>query len=140
MKFIESLSEVEVLTLREAQRCGPTPRMRQRALAVLLSAQGLCIARLVAVLGVDRDTVSVWLDAWEARGLRGLYDAPRAGRPPLLAEADRQWLGEQLRAQPRPLRQLRERLRAARGAAVSVQTLKRALKKKGLSGNGRGAR
>lgn len=130
MKFIKALSEVEVLTLRTAQRDGPTPRMRQRALAVLLSSQGLRITQLVAVLGVDRDTVSVWLDAWEARGLRGLYDGPRTGRPPRLAAADRQWLSAQLCEQPRPLQQVRERLRAARGKVVSVQTLKRALKKK----------
>lgn len=117
MKFVKSLSEVEVSTLREAQRHGPIPRMRQRALAVLLSGQRFCITQLVAVLGVDRDTVSAGLDAWEAPGLRGLYDAPRAGRPPLLADADRRWLGEQMREHPRPLRQVRERLCAARGRA-----------------------
>lgn len=71
--------------------------------------------RLVAILGVDRDTVSVWLDAWETRGLRGLYDGPRTGRPPRLAAADRQWLSTQLCEQPQPLQQVRERLRSARG-------------------------
>ena len=46
MKFIKALSEVEVLTLRTAQRDGPTPRMRQRALGVLLSSQGLRITQV----------------------------------------------------------------------------------------------
>lgn len=119
---------------------GRPPECGSGHLAVLLSSQGLRITQLVAVLGVDRDTVSVWLDAWEARGLRGLYDGPRTGRPPRLAAADRQWLSAQLCEQPRPLQQVRERLRAARGKVVSVQTLKRALKKKASSGSGRGAR
>lgn len=140
MKFIKALSEAEVLTLRAAQRDGSTPRLRQRALAVLFSSQGLSIMRLVAVLGVDRDTVSVWLDAWETRGLRGLYDGPRTGRPPRLAAADRQWLSTQLCEQPQPLQQVRERLRSARGKVVSVQTLERVLKKKASSGSGRGVR
>jgi transposase len=139
MKFVKPLSDVELLTLQEAQRHGPTSRLRQRALSVLLSAQGLRIAQLVKILGMDRDTVSGWLDAWEAPGLRGLYDAPRAGRPALLTQTEQQWLCEQLRTQPRPLRQVQGQLQES-GKAVSVQTLKRVLKKRASSGSARDAR
>lgn len=59
--------------MQEAQCYRPTSRLRQRALSFLLSAQGVRISPIAEMLGVDRDTVSGWLDAWEAQGLRGLY-------------------------------------------------------------------
>ncbi len=51
MKFAKPLTEVERLTLREAHRQGPTPRLRQRAQALLLSAQGERIPRIGTLLG-----------------------------------------------------------------------------------------
>jgi transposase len=37
---------------------------------------------------VDRDTVSEWLNRWEVKGMSGLIDAQRSGRPRKSKEAE----------------------------------------------------
>jgi transposase len=41
---------------------------------VYLSGKGYKLDQLADIFGVDRDTVSGWLDAWEVDGLLGLRD------------------------------------------------------------------
>ena len=82
MKFVPALSEAEVAALERLYRDGSAShRARQRAHAVLLSSRGYTLDQLADLLLADRDTVSGWLDAWQARGLEGLSDAPKTGRP-----------------------------------------------------------
>jgi len=57
---------------------------RQRAHAVLLSADGYPLKQLVGLLHADRDTISGWLEAWQQKGLDGLADAPKPGRPRMM--------------------------------------------------------
>ena len=81
MKFVSGLSDSDIVAL-EQQRCdGKNHRVRQRAHAVLLSSRGYTLEQLADILGADRDTVSGWLDNWQAHGLAGLTDAPKTGRP-----------------------------------------------------------
>jgi len=47
----------------------------------LLSADGYPIEQLAGILRADRDTISGWLTAWQNKGLDGLADAPKPGRP-----------------------------------------------------------
>ncbi len=129
MKFIKPLTEAEQITLQEAHRQGPTPRVRQRAQALLLSAQGMRIPYLVEVLGVDRDTLSRWFDDWEEQGLRGLYDAPRPGRPPILSLAEQQRVVEWVEDEPRRLRLAQVQISQETGKAVSLRALTRVMKK-----------
>lgn len=49
---------------------------------MLLSKQGYSPARIGELMGYDVATVRYWLKAYRDRGLAGLYDAPRSGRPP----------------------------------------------------------
>jgi transposase len=141
MKFVVALSEAERATLREALKYGPSARMRQRAQAVYLSSRGYRLEQLAELFEVDRDTVSRWLDSWEAQGLRGLYDAPRAGRPLLLNEAEQQQVQHWVEEEPRQLKQVQARLEAHTGKAASLKTLKRLLKKTtAIAGNAAGAR
>ena len=88
MKRIKPLSEAECATLRCAWKDGPTARVRQRAQAVYLSHRGYRRAALAALFEVGVDTISDWLNGWEPRGLRGLYDAPRSGRPQTYSDAE----------------------------------------------------
>ena len=68
--------------LEQLHRGGCSHRVRQRAHAVLLSAQGYSLDQAADVLRVDRDAVSRWLARWERGGLNALADAPKSGRPP----------------------------------------------------------
>ena len=71
-----------------------------RAHAVLLSAQGLCIEELAALLGAERDAVGRWLRRWEKGGVAALADRPRSGRPRALKGAQERELLEAAQANP----------------------------------------
>lgn len=79
-----SLNATEIYTLEQAAAHGPHHRMRRRALAVLGRSRGQSIPQLAAFFAVDRDTVSQWLGRWQQRGVAGLAEGRRSGRPPKL--------------------------------------------------------
>lgn len=80
MKYVSGLAEADQAALEEIHLNGPTARQRQRAHAVLPSAQGYRLDQLADILRADRDTLSGWLDQWQEQGLAGLADAPKSGR------------------------------------------------------------
>ena len=55
--------------------------LAQRARIVLLAADGVSHTRIAERLDVSRQTVITWRQRYEARGLAGLQDEPRSGRP-----------------------------------------------------------
>ena len=84
MRFIEGLpSETRSLLgriYRESQR----HRVRARAHCILLSSQGYTTTQLMEIFDVDRVTLYNWFNAWECRGVAGLYDRKGKGRKPKL--------------------------------------------------------
>ena len=64
-----------------ASRTAPV-RLVERARAVRLSAQGWRVPAVARVVGRSEQTVRRWIERFNARGLDGLADAPRSGRPP----------------------------------------------------------
>jgi transposase len=64
-------------------------RDRLRAQIVLAAARGRDNARIAADLRVTVDTVRKWRGRFAGRGLAGLQDLPRSGRPRRITEADR---------------------------------------------------
>jgi transposase len=56
----------------------------------LLSAKGYSLDQVADIFEADRDTVSHWLDDWQAQGLEGLRDAPKPGRPAKFDDKARQ--------------------------------------------------
>jgi len=55
--------------------------LAQRARIVLLAADGVSHTEIADRLGVSRQTVITWRGRYERRGVAGLDDAPRSGRP-----------------------------------------------------------
>jgi transposase len=64
-------------------------RDRQRALIVLAAARGCPNAAIAAGLGVSEDMVRKWRGRFAERGLAGLKDLPRTGRPRRISAAER---------------------------------------------------
>lgn len=58
-------------------------RLRDCARICWLAHQGTRLPEIVAVVGIDDATVRHWIRRFNAHGLVGLADAPRAGRPPV---------------------------------------------------------
>lgn len=138
MKRIRPLSDVECETLRAAWRDGPNRRVRQRAQAVYLAHRGYSRVALSALFEVGVDTISAWWDGWEQNGLRGLYDELRSGRPTIYTAQEERQLCRWVEAEPRQIAQAQAHLEQATGKRASRRTVRRIVKKKGMSGNGVG--
>ena len=81
MKFVKNLTPQEKASLYDLMRKSMSFKVRQRAHCVLLSAKKHKIDQLSDIFDVDRDTISEWLNRWEVKGIAGLRDAHRSGRP-----------------------------------------------------------
>src|SRR5260370_23911043 len=84
------LSAGERRTLKKRARGTKTAyRDWLRAQIVLAAARGRASARIAADLRVSVDTVRKWRGRFAARGLAGLKDLPRSGRPRRISALDR---------------------------------------------------
>ena len=80
---------VRELTAEEEQELGALARARtapvrmvERARIVGLAHHGWRVPAIAAEVGISEPVVRTWLKRFNAHGLAGLADAPRAGRPP----------------------------------------------------------
>src|ERR1700749_159527 len=84
------LSAGERTTLKKRVRGAKTAwRDRLRAQIVLAAARGRGKARVAHALGISQDTARKWRRRFAARGLDGLTDLTRPGRPRRISAADR---------------------------------------------------
>lgn len=128
MKFAQPIPEAVRITLEEMYMNHPTFRCRQRAQAILLSVRGFTIEALWSILDVRRDAISGWIDRWEEKGLLGLYDRPRAGRPRIYTEVEINLLKTLVDEEPRQLKKAQAQLKDMTQKTASTSTLKRLLK------------
>jgi transposase len=84
------LSAGERRTLKKRARAARTAhRDWLRAQIVLAAARGRASARIAADLHISVDTVRKWRGRFAARGLDGLKDLPRSGRPRRISALER---------------------------------------------------
>jgi transposase len=85
-----TLTAAERTTLNERARGAKTAhRDRLRAQIVLAASRGQDSARIAADLRITVDTVRKWRGRFAGRGLDGLADLPRSGRPRRISELTR---------------------------------------------------
>lgn len=72
----EQRAELEVVSQRAVGR------VALRAQMVLLSGRGHSVPQIAAIHGCGHEVVRTWLHRYRARGVAGLADLPRSGRPP----------------------------------------------------------
>ena len=77
MRYVRKITPDQVEYLREVSRRSRNYRERERAKAILLSFKGYNVTTLSDIFEVSRATITNWLDAWEARGTKGLKDLPK---------------------------------------------------------------
>ena len=73
----EDRAALEALTRRTTVAVG----LARRARIVLLAAAGVPLDRIARELDIQRNVVRTWVDHYRERGLAGLQDRPRSGRP-----------------------------------------------------------
>src|SRR5918998_1805673 len=77
-----TLTDADRTTLEVLLAKGTLPvKTFKRATALLELDRGKTLTVVAATLDVDYNTVAAWRDRYRTRGLDGLHDAPRSGRP-----------------------------------------------------------
>jgi transposase len=126
--------------LKGLMKHDPDPRVRRRAHALLLVAEGQPLVRVAHLFQTAPHRIRAWRTQFLARGRVGLVDAPRRGRPPKLGQAALALLEEALIRPPQDygflgtvwsVRDLGALLAHHHGVRVSTATVHRALLARG---------
>jgi len=124
-RFVNALSDEERDVLKHLKDHGETPRIRQRAHAILLSELGKSVNEIAVIFSVTGVTVRSWLDRWDEHGPLGLGDSPRPGGPPILTDDERQQVVELIKKYPNSPKTVLEKIKEMIGKTISARTLRR---------------
>ena len=127
-KFVSSLKKKQRKKLAKLIKNDPSARVRMRAHAILLSAQGWSIDTIAEIYQVRRQTVSSWIDYWEQSGVNGLRDNPKSGSPPKLTTREKKIAEDLLIKSPQSPKTVLAKLMEKIGKQISRSTLKRIAK------------
>ena len=130
MKFIKKLTENEQLTLEEAYKNHPSFRCRQRAHALLLNNRNYTAARLCEFFDNQQETVCRWLDNWTEKGISGLGDAARSGRPTIFTKIEQTQFLSYMDENPHQIKKAAAKIEEKTGKKAHIDAYKRILKKK----------
>ncbi len=75
-------------------------RVAARLHAIVLNMEGKTAPEIADILKVHRSKVSIWLRNWEEKGMDGILEGHRSGRPPAISAAQRQELADILDSGP----------------------------------------
>ena len=99
-KYVRPLSRSEKAQIGRLIRKGTDARVVRRAQMVRLSSQGKKCGEIAELMGFTVPTVHRAIDEFNARGVDGLPDRPRSGRPPKATESYVACLKEAVRTSP----------------------------------------
>ena len=131
-KFVSALDSNQTNQLKGLMNTAPSRRVRMRAHSILLSAKGTSIDEIAKIYQVHRNSVSSWIDKWEASGGNGLYDQPRSGSPPKLNEKEQGVAKDLIKAHPNAPKRVVALLAGKTGKTISTSSLRRIAKGTGL--------
>ena len=123
----EITSETQHL-LKRLYRQSRHHRVRQRAHCLWLRSRGLKPKELRVIFPVTEKTLHNWFNAWNQRGLVGLYDRPGRGRHAKLTDEQKAQVKRWVEASPRQLKPVLEKIKETWDITLSRDTLKRVLK------------
>ncbi len=135
LHFVETLSDTDLQILMDAYQHGEKSALRRRAHAIVLSHKRHTIDQISGILGATRESVAIWLSAWEVHGLEGLKDKSRAGRPPIYDKAAHKQLKTLVEAYPHQIKTIQVHFQKETGKKASLSTIKRLLKKSAIVSN-----
>lgn len=132
MRYVENLTEQDKEDLDSLFKNHVSHNVRRRAHTVLLSSQKFRINEIARIYDVHRETIRDTLVRWEKSGIKGLYDLPKAGRPPTLSSDEEKKALEALEKDPRSTKKALALIQREMDKLLSEWTLKRIAKKHGL--------
>ncbi len=119
--------------LRRIYRQSSRHQVRLRAHCLLLYQEGYSITHLEDILQVSRKTIYNWLNAWESKGLIGLYNQKGQGRNPTFTPEQQDKIKEWTEENRQQLKQVNNKIKEEWGICVSAKTIKRVLKSLNMS-------
>ncbi|MBE8232169.1 MAG: helix-turn-helix domain-containing protein [Endozoicomonadaceae bacterium] len=129
MLFVNPLSKEEITSLQEMMKNHPLSWTRVRGNAIILSSEGILLQKIASICGVNRQAISIWLKNWESKGICGLIDKPRQGRPKKLSSLQEKEVIEIVKKSPRSLNKALVEKERLWGIKLSKSTLKKLCKK-----------
>jgi transposase len=101
MRSVAPLTETDKKQLTVLFKHHNSHSVRRRAQSILLSAAGFTINEIVRIHQIHRDTVRATFDKWEKKGIDGLFDGAKSGRPPKLSPDEAEEAVKLLKKDPR---------------------------------------
>jgi transposase len=133
MKFIFSLSSVEIITLQNLSKYHPQAQVRTRGSLILLSHEKLPLKDIARISGITRQTASIWIDNWEEKGICGLFNEHNWGKPSKLTQSEKLDIIKLVKKTPRSLKKVLSEIKQRYGIDISQKTLKRICKSRNMS-------
>jgi len=133
MKFVNSLTDAEKITLESMYNNHPLPMTRKRAQSILLSNQSYSIPYISEIVSACRQSISSWITNWDEIGLLGLIENIRTGRPRKLSIEDENNAIEKIIEEPRSIKKVLADITTKTGVTICKETLRRICKRAGLS-------
>lgn len=100
MRPLRISEATSVLSLQQEIQRSEESRYDHRLHGVLLVAQGMTCPEVARLLGDSRRSVEYWVHRYDERGLAGLTEGERSGRPRRLKEKQIQEINRVLRGKP----------------------------------------
>jgi len=72
--------------LETSAKAAPIRRANLRLMAIKALTMGIPHEQVAALFGVNEDSVSLWVRRFDQRGIDGITEGPRSGRPPKIKE------------------------------------------------------
>jgi transposase len=134
-----TLTDEEYDDLAAGWKTGKRHTFRSRCNMILLSHQGYDMKEIASLVGATRQTISKWLDRYEAGGIDSLHTAKGRGRPPIVRHDNKKVvkkIEKLVQMYPQKLDQALANIEKITGKPMSVKTLQRILKKTAGAGSG----
>ena len=131
MKYVKELTEEEKEELKGKMKSAKSERVRKRAHSILLSNERYSRKEIAKIYKADVDTVTRWLNNWTEKGIEGLSDKARSGRPRSLEPEEEQIVIKALEEDPRSIKKAQAKVVEKANKKVSKWTIKRIAKRAG---------
>ncbi|MEM6612631.1 MAG: helix-turn-helix domain-containing protein, partial [Cyanobacteria bacterium P01_C01_bin.72] len=119
--------------LKRIYRQSSHHQVRQRSHCLLLKSQGVKLKQLKMIFQVSEKTLYNWFNAWESRGLVGLYNRPGRGRQKTFNDQQIEQIKDWAKRYPQQLKRVRQKIKEQWDITVSTKTIKRLLFQVGMS-------
>ena len=132
-QFIRQINFETQKLLKRIYKQSSHYQVRQRSHCLLLKSQGVKLKQLKIIFQVSEKTLYNWFNAWESRGLVGLYNRPGRGRKKTFNDQQIEQIKDWANLYPQQLKQVRQKIKQQWDITVSTKTIKRLLSQARMS-------